>query len=82
MVMTSVRLDQNIEHQLDMVSKLEHISKSELIKKALTEYFANHQNQLSPFALGEDLFGQHGSGQNDNSKNYKNKLKGKLREKH
>jgi predicted DNA-binding protein len=81
-IMTSVRLDKSIEAKLDMFSKLENISKSELIKVALDEYFKNHEPKVQPYVLGEDLFGQFGSGEIDNSKNYKQKLKDKLNEKH
>lgn len=35
----------------------------------------------SSYELGEDLFGQHGSGRNDLSKNYKSILKDRLHDK-
>lgn len=80
--MVSVRLDKDTERKLDAASKIENLSKTDIIKKALSEYFLNHPGNLNPYDLGRNLFGQHGSGQSDNSVNYKQKLKEKLNEKH
>lgn len=80
--MTSVRLEKSIEKKLELISQLEHISKSELIKRALERYFEQYNEPASPFKVGEELFGQYGSGESDRSSDYKNKLKAKLHEKH
>ena len=53
-------------------------TKSEIIKIALQKYFETYYNDLSPYELGKDVFGKYGSGQSDNSKNYKLKMKEKI----
>jgi hypothetical protein len=80
--MISLRLTNDLENKLNKISKTENISKSELIKRALLLYFEKYQKTHSPYDLGKDLFGKYGSGIGTLSKDYKNILKGKLREKH
>lgn len=79
--MTTVRLERQIEQKLELFSDLEKKSKSEIIKKALNEYFKQLAKKVRPYDLGKDLFGKKGSGNPDNSTNYKEKLKSKLHEK-
>jgi RHH-type rel operon transcriptional repressor/antitoxin RelB len=78
----SLRLTTDLEHKLNKISKNENISKSEIIKRALTLYFEDYHRKHSPYDLGKDLFGKYGSGIGNLSKDYKNILKGKLREKY
>ena len=80
--MISLRLSNDLEHKLSKISKTENISKSELIKRALLLYFEKYQQSQNPYNLGKDLFGKYGSGIGTLSKDYKNILKEKLREKH
>ncbi len=80
--MISLRLSNDLELKLNKVSKTENISKSELIKRALLLYFDKYQKSHNPYDLGKDLFGKYGSGVGTLSKDYKNILKGKLREKY
>ena len=80
--MTTVRLGEKIEQLLNEFSTLEGKTRSELIKKALEEYFLNHYASDRPFETGKNLFGKYGSGMTDNSVNYKKKIKERIREKH
>jgi hypothetical protein len=48
----------------------------------LVLYFDDYQKKHSAYDLGADLFGKYGSGNGSLSQNYKQILKGKLREKH
>ena len=80
--MISLRLSNDLEHKLSKISKTENISKSELIKRALLLYFEKYKQSQNPYNLGKDLFGKYGSGIGTLSKDYKNILKEKLREKH
>lgn len=80
--MISLRLTTDLENKLSKISKTENISKSEIIKQALVLYFKDYHIKHSPYDLGKDLFGKHGSGTGNLSKDYKDILKGKLREKH
>jgi hypothetical protein len=80
--MISLRLSNDLDEKLNQISKNEKISKSEIVKRALVLYFEDYQKTHSPYDLGSDLFGKYGSGDGTLSQNYKNILKGKLREKH
>jgi predicted transcriptional regulator len=78
---TTVRLNNEIDNKLRKLIETENTSKSEIIKKAISEYFEGHYQEKSPFELGEDLFGKFGADE-DLSTTYKKKLKGMLNEKH
>jgi Arc/MetJ-type ribon-helix-helix transcriptional regulator len=80
--MTTVRLDRDMEEQLEEISKKEHISKSEIIKKALSSYLYDVKSDKNPYELGVDLFDLEGSGENDNSVRYKERLKERLHDKY
>jgi len=80
--MISLRLSTDLDDKLNQIAKNEKISKSEIVKRALVLYFKDYQKSHSPYDLGSDLFGKYGSGDGSLSQNYKNILKGKLREKH
>ncbi len=80
--MISLRLSTDLDDKLNQIAKNEKISKSEIVKRALVLYFEDYQKTHSPYDLGSDLFGKYGSGNGSLSQNYKNILKGKLREKH
>lgn len=58
--MISVRLDQETEQHLDRVAIMQGISRSELVRLAIDKYLAKY-NRPSPWELGKDLFGKHGS---------------------
>ena len=79
--MTTVRLNDEIDSKLLMLTELEKTSKSEVIKKAIAEYYNSHYQQKSPYEIGAELFGKYGS-DNDLSQNYKQKFKDMLNEKH
>ncbi len=79
--MITVRLSKEILNKINTLIKIEKTTKSEIIKKAIIEYYDIHSKDLMPFKLGEDLFGRYGSN-NSLSSNYKIKLKEKLHEKH
>ena len=56
------------------------VSKSELIRKSITDYLGN-LDKPSPWELGNDLFGKYASGQHDLSINRKVLVKEKIRAK-
>lgn len=80
--MTTIRLDDELENMLETYAALENVSKSAIIKEALSEYFRNNLQTASAFELGKDLFGQTASGKTDKSQHYKKLIRKKLREKH
>ncbi|MHB1252847.1 MAG: ribbon-helix-helix protein, CopG family [Candidatus Humimicrobiaceae bacterium] len=79
--MTTVRLNDEILNKISTLIKVEKTTKSEIIKKAIIEYYKQHARDINSFELGKDLFGRYGSNEAI-SDNYKMKLKEKLREKH
>lgn len=80
--MVTIRLPEDIESQLEALTELEHKTKSEIIKSALSEYLEKHIQGRSAYELGKDLFGKYSSDETDLSINYKEKIKQKLNEKY
>ncbi len=80
--MISVRLPEELENKLKKLSEQVKISKSDIVKNALTIYFEKHLDKRTPYELGKDLFGRYGSGKSNLSTDYKKILKDKLNEKH
>lgn len=79
--MTSVRLPQEIEQKLEILSRKRHKSKSDLIKEALEHMFDVEESEKDSYQIGESLFGLFGSGDGSLSTEYKSKLKEKIRAK-
>jgi predicted DNA-binding protein len=79
--MLTIRLPDNEETRLNIISANEKTTKSEIVKRALRLYFKNYFEKASPFELGKDLFGKYGSETGNLSADYKKKLKEKLRAK-
>jgi hypothetical protein len=65
----SVRLDEETEQGLERVAAAQGLSKSELIRRCLTEYLSRQAARPSAWQLGADLFGRVGSGRSDRSEN-------------
>ncbi len=80
--MLTVRLDPELEEFLNQYSEDRDLTKSSIVKEALELYFREKKIHEDPFGLGEEFFGQFGSGQKDRSTTYKQRVKKKLREKH
>lgn len=72
--MLNVRIDKELEDRLDLVSKREGVSKSKIVKDALTKHLESLDPALSSFELGRDLFGV-ADGDEKLSAEYKNRLK-------
>ena len=80
--MTSIRLSAKLEDKLNQIAEEENITKSEVIKLALLNFFKQYEHKLSAYELGRNLFGRYGSKSSDQSANYKEIIKNKLNEKH
>lgn len=80
--MLTVRINKEIEKKLDNYSQQKNLSKSAIVKEALIAYLTKAQLSDSPYELGQDLFGQDGSGNSSASTTYKSKLKKRIHEKH
>ncbi|MDR3248191.1 MAG: ribbon-helix-helix domain-containing protein [Treponema sp.] len=79
--MTTVRLPYDIEEKLDAASQAQHRPKSEFVREALVQYFAQAEAEKSSWEVGEPYFGNYGSGDGNLSVDYKNRLKDKIRAK-
>ena len=83
--MVSVRLDNTLENQLNLISSQSKKQKSQIIKEALTYYFdmlKQQSKQKTSYELGADLFGRYSSNDGSLSTTYKQKLKEKLHAKY
>ncbi len=80
--MTTLRIPDELLFQIEILMKMEHKTKTEIIKAALTEYMQKYFSEKSAYELGKDLFGKHSSEQSDLSTSYKDILRKKLHEKH
>jgi hypothetical protein len=80
--MLSVRLPAQIEQKLSDFCKQKSLSKSQVVKEALTLYIQQRATLSSPYELGADLFGTEGSGRPDASATYKKRVKRIVSEKY
>lgn len=77
----SIRLTLETKTKLENMARVENKTKSEIIREALELYFKNFSEDKTPFELGKEYFGKHGSGQGDLSINGEKILKEKIRRK-
>ena len=78
--MISVRLNQNLEQELNLFAQLNQLTKTDIIKEALTHYFKTFKPKEKPTAyeLGANFFGEYGSEEGNLSTTYKQELKKKI----
>jgi hypothetical protein len=70
-----------MEEKLDAVSRAQNKPKSDFVREALVQYFAQEETEKSAWEVGEPYFGKYGSGDGDRSVNYKDRLKDTIRAK-
>ena len=78
--MITLRLDPELENNIQRSAKLLGISKSELIRNSVTEYLSK-LSKPNPWELGKDYFGKYASGQTNLSADRKLLLKKRIRAK-
>ena len=78
---TSIRLPKEIEAKLESIANDLHISKSQIIKNSLKEYFNKHYSDKTSYELGKEYFGKYNLDIKDLSKNRKKYIKSYLNEK-
>ncbi len=78
--MLNVRINKELEEALENIASTRNVTKSEIVKEALTEYIKTQSS--SPFEAGKDLFGSDQSDIHDGSVKYKNNVRRNISEKH
>ena len=78
--MITLRLDLELERQLNNTAKHLGLTKSELIRKSISEYLCKLKKP-DAWEIGEDLFGRYSSGLGNLSSDRKYLMKGKIRAK-
>jgi predicted transcriptional regulator len=80
--MISLRIEKDLEYRLKAFAHAKGLSQSATIKHALIQLLDHESSAPDAFALGKDLFDIAGSGQHENSHNYKQIIRKKLYAKH
>jgi predicted DNA-binding protein len=78
--MITLRLDSELEKDVNTIAHQMGITKSELIRKSITA-FIEKVEQPSPWELGNNLFGKYESGQDNLSRDRKVIAKEKIKAK-
>jgi len=78
MNMISIRLPQELEEKLASLSASQRVTKSDIVKQALEDYFERYEEARRPYDLGKDLFGKYGSGVGTLSRDYKKRVREKI----
>jgi len=78
---TTARLPQETRNKLIALARIKGKTKSDIIKASVDMYYAQEEREICSFAVGERYFGRYGSGESDRATTYKERLKGKLRQK-
>lgn len=73
--MISIRLPQELEEKLALLSASQRVTKSDIVKLALEDYFKRYEEVRRPYDLGKDLFGKYGSGVGTLSQDYKKRVR-------
>lgn len=76
--MISIRLPQELEEKLASLSASQGVTKSDLVKRALEDYFERDKEARHPYDLGKDLFGKYGSRVGTLSRDYKKRVREKI----
>ena len=77
----SIRLDKKTESELTEIAKALRVSKAEIIRRSLSEFYARAQGNVRPYDLIKDLLGKEGSGRGDLSIRSEEILRTRLRRK-
>ena len=75
----TIRLDPELQKELDRAAELDGVSRSELVRECLQDYIARRKQRTTAWGLGNEVFGQYASGRSDLAANRKAILEEKLR---
>lgn len=78
--MITLRLDSELEQNINKIAHKMGVTKSELIRKSITAFIEKIEPP-SPWELGSDIFGKYASGKDNLSQDRKSIFKEKVRAK-
>ncbi len=78
--MITVRVDPDTELHLDRVARVQGLSRSELVRRAIDTFLSKYKKP-SAYDLGKDLFGKYGSAEESLSKQRKEIVKNEVQRK-
>jgi len=64
-MLVSVRLDERMAKELTRAARASGVSKSEFVRRSLSQYIAVRKMDNPAWEVGKDLFGKYGSGRSD-----------------
>ena len=74
----SLRLDKELEQELERSARDEGLTKSQFIRQCLVEHFARQKIANPAWEFGKDLFGQAASGRDDLARDHSRILREKV----
>jgi len=78
---TTARLPREINDKLHILARVKGKTKSDIIKESIEIYYAQEENEIDSYTLGEPYFGKYASGDGDLSTTYKERVREKIAEK-
>jgi predicted DNA-binding protein len=79
---TPARLPADINTKLHILARFKGKTKTDIIKESIEMYYAQEENEIDSYTLGEPYFGKYSSGEGDLSTTYKERIREILRKKH
>ena len=79
---TTARLPTEISNKLHILARVKGKTKSDIIKESIEMYYAQEENEIDSYTLGEPYFGKYASGESDLSTTYKERIREILKKKH
>jgi predicted DNA-binding protein len=79
---TTARLPREISNKLHILAKAKGKTKSDIIKESIEMYYAQEENEIDSYTLGEPYFGKYSFGEGDLSTTYKERIREILKKKH
>lgn len=80
--MISLRLPTDLEEKLTEISVAKKKTKTYILRESLEMYLRFQEPVATPYELGKKYFGKYSSGRTDNSVNFKERIREKIRKKH
>lgn len=81
-MLISIRLEEFLETELRLHLQHEGVALSEFVHEAISEKLAKERHTISPYELGQDLFGRYARGDNQRSVKRKRIIREKIHASH